>query len=281
LTQPAVNVQGIIFDTRRFAIHDGPGIRTTLFFKGCPLRCRWCHNPESRGPGCDTIQRRTPMDGVEFKEQIVIGKTVSVDEAMADLRRDRIFYEESGGGVTFSGGEPYQQPEFLHALAQACRAEGLHTAVDTSGFAGEPVFTTLADDFDLFLYDLKILDEQRHIRDTGVTNDAILKNLISLDRKKKNVIIRFPVIPSYTDDAENIAALSGFLAGLTHIRRIDLLPFHRHASHKYRDLNIENTLSPIPSPEPGTVDAIAGRLRKEGFSVTVGGYNDRTNLPSA
>ena len=185
--------RGIIFNIQRFAIHDGPGIRTTVFFKGCPLRCWWCHNPEShkilpeKFDGCNL---RRGFDQSFSMNKDEIGKEISVDELMNEIVKDRVFYEESGGGVTFSGGEPLMQPEFLIESLKECKALGIHSAVDTSGYTSEGVIDRVSSYADLFLFDLKLMNDDVHEKYTGVSNQIILKNLIELDQLGKKIIIK-------------------------------------------------------------------------------------------
>ncbi|CAB1083305.1 Pyruvate formate-lyase activating enzyme (EC [Olavius algarvensis Delta 1 endosymbiont] len=241
---------GKIFDIKKYAIHDGPGIRTTIFFKGCPLSCTWCHNPEgiagasqrlyrrvrcigclecaavcpekaiaagTRGPDwnasdcvfCGTCADICPADSVEL-----IGKTMSVDEVMAEIAKDAVFYDTSRGGVTISGGEPLMQPAFLMDLLEACGKMGFHRTVDTSGYADRQVLLETASRTDLFLYDLKHMDPAKHAGFTGVSNERILANLEFLSRREVAIIIRFPVIPGLNSDEKNIDQTGAFVASL-------------------------------------------------------------------
>ncbi|MGE5340633.1 MAG: glycyl-radical enzyme activating protein [Candidatus Omnitrophota bacterium] len=235
-------IQGIIFDIKRFSINDGPGIRTTVFFKGCSLRCAWCHNPES--------QSHLPQKAGDKK---LIGDEKRVDEVMFEIEKEIVFYDQSGGGVTFSGGEPLEQPRFLGALLDACRTRDIHTAIDTSGNISPDVFNPFIDRTDLFLYDLKIMDEHLHIACTGVSNTHILKNLQTLSQKNKPTIIRFPVIPGFTDGDDNIQAIGDYVSSLQNIRNIheiNLIPYHRTGEAKYKRLNMTyNMVHVLPPSE--------------------------------
>ncbi|UCH92152.1 MAG: glycyl-radical enzyme activating protein [Candidatus Aminicenantes bacterium] len=235
-------MQGIIFDIKRFAIHDGPGIRTTVFLKGCPMKCPWCHNPEG--------QKKCPERGWNNGKKEIIGEKRSVDEVMREIDKEVVFYDESKGGVTFSGGEPLVQPKFLQALLQECRKRDIHTTLDTTGYVSPRIFKSIIDKVDLFLYDLKIMDEQTHIRYTGVSNRPVIENLRILSKKGKKVIIRFPVIPGITDTKENIKKLGTFVASLKNIDEIDLLPYHRTAEGKYRHLKKENKMKEMAVMPP-------------------------------
>jgi len=213
--------RGCIFDIKRFALHDGPGIRTTAFLFGCPLNCRWCQNPE----GLQKINHHSDHRGaVHYRD-------VTVPELIEQLGRDSLFYEQSGGGVTFSGGEPMQQVDFLIPALAACRQTGWHTAVDTCGFAPYADFERILPYTDLLLYDLKIIDQKAHQQHTGVDNCLIIGNLRRLCDTGKPVILRVPLIPGITDTRENLTAIAA-LAGELSLRQIDLLPFNRLAAAK-------------------------------------------------
>lgn len=227
-------MQGILFDIKRFALHDGPGIRTTIFLKGCPQRCWWCHNPESLNPGIS--------DG--------IGEPRTIDQVMREIEKEMIFYDESGGGVTFSGGEPLMQPEFLGVLMDGCREKDIHITLDTTGCVSPQVFDSLVDKVDLFLYDLKIIDEAGHKKYTGASNRFALENLQTLSKKRKKTIVRFPMIPGITDTNENVTAVARLVSGLKGIRDIDVLPYHRTAEQKYRRLKLENKMKGVMPPPP-------------------------------
>jgi len=223
-------MNGIIFDLKRFAIHDGPGIRTTVFLRGCPLRCVWCHNPESQGFG---IEDFNGPDGV-----ITVGRSVSVDEVMAEVVRDIAFYEKSGGGVTFSGGEPLSQPEFLMELLGRCRGLGIHCAVDTCGYADSEVLLEVAKLADLFLYDLKLVDRDDHLKYTGVDVEVIHRNLRLLCDSGTEIQLRFPVIPGVTDTDDNLAGVQALRESLSRELPIKRLPYHSAAMDKYRRFGI-------------------------------------------
>ncbi len=258
---------GIIFKIKKFAIHDGPGIRTTIFLKGCPLSCWWCHNPE--GIRAEP-QEMGSVGGAPGRKE-VIGARTPVDAVITEIEKDVIFYDESGGGATFSGGEPLLQADFLRSLLIACSEREIHTALDTTGFASPAVFSTIADLVDLVLFDLKIMDDARHIRHTGVSNKPILENLENLSKTGKETVIRFPVIPGITDEEENVRRMAEFLRSLGAIDRIDLLPFHKIADAKYRRLDQENRMNGVEPPSEARIAHIQTTLEKKGFRITVGG----------
>ncbi|MFO7890106.1 MAG: glycyl-radical enzyme activating protein, partial [bacterium] len=204
---------GTIFDIKKYSIHDGPGIRTTVFFKGCPLRCWWCQNPESQNTKPDIIpagisKRKFHIQYKKDKE--LIGMEMTAEEVMAEIRKDIIFYDESGGGVTFSGGEPLFQPDFLHQLLFKCKKEDIHTAVDTCGYASREVVERIIPLTDLFLFDLKLMDDQEHKKYTGVDFQPIKDNLIFLSNQNSVISIRIPVIPGITDTKVNLDKMIQF-----------------------------------------------------------------------
>jgi len=209
-------MKGIVFDIKRGGVKDGPGIRTSVFLKGCPLRCVWCHNPESQAP---EIQRAVTTDEV-------CGREMSVEDVMAEVLRDAVFYRTSGGGVTFTGGEPMLQFGFLKALCAAAREAGVHVAVDTSGHAPLERFAELAPFVDLFLYDLKCMDPERHARLTGVPNNLILENLRRLDATGARIWIRCPLVPGLNDSDSDLAALRAFTGGLRSMEKLEICPYH-------------------------------------------------------
>jgi pyruvate formate lyase activating enzyme len=298
---------GSVFDIKKYTIHDGPGIRTTVFFKGCPLACQWCHNPESLSVmtqrvfrhelciGCRECCRICPQNAIYFTDTGAhfdpakcdwcricvdncpsealefIGRTVSVDEVMEQIVKDVPFYDESKGGVTFSGGEPLMQPEFLLALLESCGKLDIHRTVDTAGYADTQKLLAIADLTELFLYDLKHMDPQRHKQHTGVSNRLILDNLRRLAQTGVEINIRIPVIPGINDDDANIDRTGDFISALKVVRDVSLLPFHTAARHKYDRLGQEFRFVNLSSPSDDQIRSIAERLQKFGLQVKIGG----------
>ena len=264
---------GIIFDIKRYAIHDGPGIRTTIFFKGCPLRCWWCHNPEGLRPG---IEKIVPEGNEGTRNQPrTLGERRTVQSVMDEIGRDIIFFDESLGGVTFSGGEPLMQPEFLRKLLIECHRSGIHTTLDTCGYAPRGILKSVMDLVDLFLYDIKFVDPGLHKTYTGRDNHSILSNLKTIDRHSRRTVIRFPLVPGITDSKENLSQVLRFLSTLKAIRDIDLLPYHNLAAGKYRRLKIKNRLESRPEPNPQqTVAEITRYFESRGFRVNRGGNHE-------
>ena len=253
-----------VFDVQRFCLHDGPGVRTVVFLKGCPMCCRWCHNPEGIGP-------LPPDDSPETDEDGFSNRRISVDALMEEIEKDTVFYDQSGGGVTFSGGEPLAQAPFLERMLRRCSAADIHTAVDTCGYAGWPVFESILDLVGLFLFDLKIIDDSRHRRFCGVSNRPVLDNLKRLAGAGAPVRIRFPVVPGMTDDFENVSQVVSFVRSLPAVAGVDVLPFHRTADGKYRRLRVQNPMADVPALSREDVRPVAERFSARGLSTTVGG----------
>ncbi len=266
--------RGTIFDIKKFAIHDGEGIRTTVFIKGCPLDCWWCHNPESRSPAIEQLvitDRRTGNGRDPVPHEEVVGREVTVAEVMQEIEKDRVFYDQSGGGVTLSGGEPMMQPDFAAALLQACGATGITTILDTSGFAPLVVFAGVAALADHILYDLKLMDDSKHREYTGVSNGPILDNLLDLSENGHTVTIRVPLIPGITDTEDNLDSMIEFLTSLDNVTRIGLLPYNKLAEDKCRRFGITSRLGTLATQTDAELRRIKARFAVCGFEVRIGG----------
>jgi len=263
-------MKGLIFDIKHYAVHDGPGIRQTVFFKGCPLSCWWCHNPESQSPEVETYTKQKKLDGHLFEKQQKIGYYMEAYELFRTIESDTIFYDESGGGVTFSGGEPLMQPQFLIETAQKCHHARIHTALDTSGYTSPKTLLKVLPYVDLILYDLKIIDDELHRKYTGVSNKAILENLELLDQSAKDIRLRFPVIPGITDTSTNLRQVQSYLAQLNHIKNIDILDYHDISQGKYARFGKENRMGD-QKPDPGVTKAIKQQFGNLGYRVSIGG----------
>jgi pyruvate formate lyase activating enzyme len=299
--------EGLIFDIKRYSINDGPGIRTTVFLKGCPLHCRWCHNPEGqsfapevmirasrclkdcseclavcpegalskkgaipvldrfRCTACGECAQTCPAQAIE-----VVGRLWGAVELVGEIEKDRVFFEESGGGVTFSGGEPLSQPEFLDEVLGLCRKQRVHTAVDTCGLAAPEVLERIAAAADLFLFDLKTMDEQKHIVFTGKSNRLILENLRRLAAKGKKTVVRIPIVPGINDDVENIRRTAAHLGTLDGVSEISLLPYHRLGRGKSKGIDKEMANLEFASPSEQSLERIKADLESRGFRVSRG-----------
>jgi pyruvate formate lyase activating enzyme len=294
------SVTGRVFNLQRYSLHDGPGIRTTVFLKGCPARCLWCHNPESQAFGPEVVRIETRCAACGNCETVcphgapppgsglcaacgecieacpagareLAGRETTVDEVMDEVQRDRIFFQESGGGVTFSGGEPLAQLGFLRALLEASRDLDLHTAVDTCGFAPPDGLLGLVPLVDLFLFDIKLVDDRRHREMTGLPAEPILANLRALVAAHPSLWIRVPIVPGHTDGEEDVDAIATLVAGLTGVRHVSLLPFHGTGAAKARRLGRPFPLESLAPPPPERMEALAGLFRDRGLAVSIGG----------
>ncbi|MCP4570399.1 MAG: glycyl-radical enzyme activating protein [FCB group bacterium] len=265
---------GTIFDIKKFAIHDGPGIRTTVFLKGCPLNCWWCHNPESMRVEPDKVQAKTSLGddqaAVDGNTKL-FGRLATVDEVMTEIIKDSIFYDQSGGGVTFSGGEPMLQIDFLVEMLTHCRDYGIHTAVDTAGLVPWEYFEKTEELVDLYLFDLKLMNQAAHEKYVGVSNGLILENLTRLTRTGRTIWMRIPLIPEITDTDENLDAISEFLTVLGGIEQINLLPYNPLGERKFEKLKIRNKLGHLFTQTDVKLRDISRRFAGCGSPVKVGG----------
>ena len=232
---------GLIFNIQKFSINDGPGIRTTVFFKGCPLQCRWCSNPESQNRFCDLTE--------EMQDPAFRGTRYTVEEVMSVVRQDKPFYDRSGGGMTFSGGDVLHQAEFAACLADAAHAESIHVAAETEGYTSPERFKTFLTHIDLLLYDFKQADREAHFRGTGVYNDVIKENLITAVSSGKPVIARIPVIPWFNASLSAAEAMASELAEIG-VREVHLLPFHQMGESKYEKLGVPYEMKGVKQLHP-------------------------------
>jgi pyruvate formate lyase activating enzyme len=299
-------VFGRVARIARSAVHDGPGVRTVVYFKGCPLRCAWCHSPETQASesevllhrsrciccgaclqACDHAAARLRADGPAIDRarcqrcECCVdacpagarerqGVPLDAEAVMTVIRRDVPFYDGSGGGVTCSGGEPLMQPSFLVALLERCRAEGISAAIETCGHASrDAVLRALTQD-PLFLYDVKLVDDGRHRAATGASNAPILANLRELAERRARVLIRFPLVPGLTDDEENVRAVAA-LAVSVGVTRVDVLPYHRAGVPKYARLGRPYGLDDVPAATAADANAAATLMREFGLEVRIGG----------
>ncbi len=265
-------MKGMIFDIKRFCTNDGPGIRTAVFLKGCPLNCLWCHNPEGKSCEIEKAVRVNKIGNMEFYDDEEIGREATVDDVMDEVTRDIVAYEESGGGVTFTGGEPFYQFEFLEELLIESRTKKIHTALDTSGYTSRDNMEGILDLVDLFLFDIKHLEDSEHIKYTGVSNALILENLRFILEHGKKTIIRFPVIPGFNDSRINIDKLKAMITLYKQdLTEIHLLPFHNIADNKYKKLNTMNKLKDVRSIQQIELHPLKEELERLGMKVKIGG----------
>lgn len=297
---------GTILSVQHYAVHDGPGIRTLVFLKGCPLRCSWCCNPECQSPKpqlrhigfrcstCLTCVENCPHHSPIQKEGRVVrnfdqcnictsrvcidqclheavelsGRPVSPSDLADRVALDLPFYQNSGGGVTFSGGEPLMQPEFLLEALKACKARGIHTAIETCGWGARQTLQAILPYTDLFLFDLKLMDNGEHERHTGQPNKPILDNLAWLSRQDKAIIIRFPLVPGITDQPGNLAAVADFMNNHG-LRQICLEPYHTLGHEKYNEHGMANPFPDQRYYQPSTLDSLAAFFISKGLECDI------------
>jgi pyruvate formate lyase activating enzyme len=296
----------LIFNIQKFSVHDGPGIRTTVFFKGCPLSCIWCHNPESQDvykeilydskkcvlcgkceeiclSGAIKIERgKLTTDKIKcnycgecaiycmYGAREIVGKEFSLEKVMKEVMKDRIFYEQSNGGVTLSGGEPLVQIDFAEELLKQLKEQNIHTAVDTSGAVNFNILERAAKYTDLFLYDLKLMDEEKHKKYIGVSNKEIIENLKKLSKIHSNINLRMPIIGNINDDDIHIEKTIELLKDLN-IKKINLLPYHSIAKHKYEKLGLIYEDEKMIVPSAAKMNSFKEMLEKNEYIVKIGG----------
>lgn len=303
------SLTGTVFNIQRFSTEDGPGIRTTVFFKGCPMRCKWCSNPESQSPalqlacrdslciGCGSCIAVCPAKAItpgrdltEAKIHIdrelcrscgacvkecpagamkFYGRIVTLDDVFDEVNSDAAYYANSQGGVTASGGEAMLQADFVGALFQRCRLAGIHTALDTCGYFDSSAFGKVSDWVNLVLFDLKFMDCEKHKRYTGVPNDIILQNARLISRLGIQMIIRVPLIPSINDSEENLTQTARFAAGLESRPSVNLLPYHNYGENKYKMLNMAYQLGGLAAPSEVHMMKCAEIFKQYGLDCSV------------
>lgn len=298
--------KAIIFDIQKFSIHDGPGIRTTVFLKGCPLSCTWCHNPESQNVNkevlfdsekcvlCGKCEIVCPNHAIDIKNnnlttdiskcnycgectvyciqgaREVVGKDYTVDEVMKEVMKDKVFYEQSNGGITVSGGEPLMQIDFVEELLKRLKEENIHTAVDTSGAVNFEILERASQYTDLFLYDLKLMDDEKHKEYIGVSNKNIIENLKKLSNIHDNINIRMPIIEGVNADNSHIEQTIDLIKNLN-IKKINLLPYHDIAKHKYKKLGLAYDCEKMSKPSDEKMNFFKKMLEQNGYEVKIGG----------
>jgi len=300
--------QPLIFDIKRYAINDGPGIRITIFFKGCPLSCIWCHNPESISAkpqkmynsdkciGCGECVKACPNQACVLTSEGTVtdtdrcdlssecadvcptlateisGHYKSISELLKIIEKERPLFDQSGGGVTFSGGEPLLYPEYLSEILDRCGDRQIHRTIDTCGFVREDILLNIASRTDLFLYDMKLQDTDKHKIYTGVGNELILSNLTALAKTGANIQIRIPLIKGVNSDPDNIAATAKFIANLPGEKKgVNLLPYHDIATHKYQKLGKSYLADNLQEPDEADLEQVISGFTSYGLAPIVGG----------
>ena len=261
--QDYLNIRGRIFDIQKFSIHDGPGVRTIVFLKGCVLRCRWCCNPESQNYKIEQMET-----GGKVK---TIGRDVTVGEVMDEVLKDSVYYRISGGGLTLSGGECLCQPEFAAALLRAAQEYGFNTAIESTACAPIETFCTLLPHLDHYFMDIKHVVCEKHKAFTGKDNDLILQNAKILAKEAKHLIIRVPVIPTFNDTPEEISQIAKFVHEIMPGGEIHLLPYHRLGQDKYKGLGRQYTMEHITPPCEEEMQALLKEALKYGLKAKIGG----------
>lgn len=294
-----------IFNIQKFSVHDGPGIRTTVFFKGCPLKCKWCHNPESQNINtqilydrdkcvlCGTCEKICPQKAIKIENNIlttnescdccgqcviycikgarqIAGKEYTVDDVLKEVLKDKVFYDKSGGGVTLSGGEPLVHIDFAEELLKRLKDNNIHTAVDTCGAVSFESLKRAAKYADVFLYDIKLMDDEKHLEFTGMSNKLILDNLKKLSEIHKNINLRMPIIEGVNGDEDHILKTILFIGGLN-ISKVNLLPYHDIAKHKYKKLGKVYEDDRMSKPSDEKMQRFKEMFENKGYKVKIGG----------
>lgn len=299
--------KGTIFNMQRFSIHDGPGVRTIVFFKGCTLKCDWCSNPESQNPlveimfneknciDCKKCEKICPVGAIDMlraeridREQCIgcgicvencypgglvrSGEETTVEKIITELKKETVQYRRSGGGVTLSGGEALMQPEFAIELLKACKAMGWHTAIETTGYANEDVIEKVIPWVDLVLLDIKSLDDEKHKKYVHVSNEKIIKNARKISTLGIELIIRVPVIPEFNCDENSIYDIAKFAKSLNGVKHLDLLPYHKLGANKYGNLGRDCKMGQgISTPDENTMNKFKKIVEQCGLECTIGG----------
>jgi pyruvate formate lyase activating enzyme len=266
-------MKGLIFSVKKYSIHDGPGIRVTFFMKGCPLSCLWCHNPEGISPLQEKVILTNRVGDREFNNAEEVGKWYTVEDIMEIIDKEKVFINQSKGGVTFSGGEPLFQSEFLLEVLKACKSNGYHTAVDTSGYSSSENYYKILPYTDLFLFDIKHLDNAKHLEYTGVSNVMIQENFRMIVERGKDIMVRIPVVPGYNDDSENMQKLKQLLMTdkTNSVKKINLLPYHKIGSSKYKKFNVQNKMKGVMPPSKERMNELKEFFSETGIRVKIGG----------
>ncbi len=264
-------MKGIIFDIKRFAIHDGPGLRTTVFFKGCSLNCWWCHNPESINSNIEKYNAIEKLGSKEFTVTKTVGKITTLREVIAEILKEQVFMEEGGGGITLSGGEPLLQYKFVIDLLKLCKVNGIHTAIDTSGAVPYANFESVLPLTNLFLFDIKAITPAVHKKYIGADNKLILDNFKRLIKANKKVIVRIPLIPKVNLITDELNCMLNFFLPLkgNSFNEIHLLPFHNIGKAKYERFNRIWRMGNTKEPEFKELQSAIDLFKNAGFNVNL------------
>ncbi|WP_271808853.1 glycerol dehydratase activator DhaB2 [Clostridium beijerinckii] len=299
------DIEGVIFNIQKFSLHDGPGIRTIVFFKGCNMSCLWCSNPESQEVApqimfnknlctkCGRCQSVCETSAIDMNSVYRIdkskcikckrcvesclngalvfeGKKYSVEEVITELKKDSVQYRRSNGGITLSGGEVLLQPDFAVALLKECKAYGWHTAIETAMYVNSESVKKVMPYIDLAMIDIKSMNDEVHKRFTGVSNNIILKNIKLSDQLTKEIIIRIPVIEGFNADLQSIGEIAQFSKSLTNLKRIDLLPYHNYGENKYEAIGRDYLLGELKSPSEDKMERLKALVEIMGIPCTIG-----------
>lgn len=257
-------VRGRIFDLQRFSVHDGPGIRTIVFLKGCMFRCRWCCNPEGQEYEPVTLKEKSGRDRLA-------GEDVTAGEIMQIVAQDAPYYARSGGGLTLSGGEMLLQPDFAHALLSLAQQMGINTAVETTGYADKETLARLLPLIDYVLLDIKHMDSEKHLKFIGKDNRRVLENAAFIAQNAKHVVVRVPTIPTFNDTDEEIRAIARFAASLDGVKALHLLPYHRLGQDKYTALGRSYPMGDVPLPSGEKMRRLLSVAEECGLPCQIGG----------
>lgn len=258
---------GLIFDIKRYAIHDGHGIRTTVFFKGCTLRCRWCHNPESQRFETDSMAQVRKLGDKEFREVRTVGYEITPEELFQEIQKDRVFFEESGGGVTFSGGEPLMQPQFLLDCLKLCKENNINTCIDTAGIGKTEYLLEICRYTDTFLYDVKTADAEKFSQFIGEGYSLIWNNLQTIAKQGCRIIIRIPVIRGFNDTWQDMELILDRLKTMPSLKEVSFLPYHRTGSDKYKRLGMEYRMGNMESLPESALIGLKRQFTEAGFLI--------------
>lgn len=262
-------MKAIIFNIKRFAVNDGPGIRSTVFFKGCPLKCLWCHNPESQSISIEKIKKTYKISNRIFKEIEDVGYEISSEKLLKEILKDELFFKESKGGVTFSGGEPLMQADFLLDILKKTKEKNIHTCIDTCGYGDSNKLREIAKHTNLFLFDIKHLNTESHKQYTGVNNEIILENLRMLINLNKNIILRFPLIENINDSKQHIENVKNLIKSFNKKIELNILPYHSLGKEKYKNLEVDNPLENMPNMNTDKIKKVVDYFIENDIKTTI------------